>query len=291
MKLLAKFNLIFIALFGAGSVLIAFAAYQFLMRNARAQVVQQAELMSESARSTRQYTSNDLAPLFDTLPNPETRFVPESVPFYAATATFDYLRKQYPDYTYKEAALNPTNLRDRAVDWEADLINYFRNHTDKTELIGERDTPAGRMLYIARPIMAEQACMECHRRAAEAPPGIVKTYGSVNGFGWKSNETVAAQIVSVPMAVPIQIARTAFRTLVIYLIAGCLISLVAIDAAVLLLVIRPVRKLSEVADRISTGDMSLSELPVRGRDEIAGLTTSFNRMIVSLEKAFRMLNG
>jgi HAMP domain-containing protein len=291
MKLLAKFNLILIALFGAGSVLIAFAAYQFLMRNARAQVVQQAELMSESARSTRQYTSDDLAPLFDTLPDQGTRFVPESVPFYAATATFDYLRKQYPDYTYKEAALNPTNLRDRAVDWEADLINYFRNHTDKKELIGERDTPAGRMLYIARPIMAEQACMECHRTPGEAPPGIVKTYGSVNGFGWKSNETVAAQIVSVPMAVPIQIARAAFRTLVIYLIAGCLISLVAIDAAVLLLVIRPVRKLSEVADRISTGDMSLSELPVRGSDEIAGLTTSFNRMIVSLEKAFRMLNG
>jgi HAMP domain-containing protein len=291
MKLLAKFNLILVALFGAGSVLIAFAAYQFLMRNARAQVVQQAELMSESARSTRQYTSDNLAPLFDTLPNPETRFVPESVPFYAATATFDYLRKQYPDYTYKEAALNPTNLRDRAVDWEADLINYFRNHRDKKELIGERDTPAGRTLYIARPIMAEQACMECHRLPSEAPPGIVKAYGSVNGFGWKSNETVAAQIVSVPMAVPIQIARTAFRTLVIYLIAGCLISLVAIDAAVLFLVIRPVRKLSKVADRISTGDMSLSELPVRGSDEIAGLTTSFNRMIVSLEKAFRMLNG
>ncbi|HMD50691.1 MAG TPA: DUF3365 domain-containing protein [Bryobacteraceae bacterium] len=291
MKLLAKFNLILLALFGAGSVLIIFTAYQFLMRNARAQVVQQAELMSESARSTRQYTSDDLAPLFETLPNQDARFVPESIPFYAATATFNYLRKQYPDYTYKEAALNPTNLRDRAVDWEADLINYFRNHADKKELIGERDTPAGRMLYIARPIITEQACMECHRRASEAPPGIVKTYGSVNGFGWKSNETVAAQIVSVPMAVPIQIARTAFRTLVLYLIAGCLVSLVAIDAAVLLLVIRPVRKLSEVADRISTGDMSLSELPVRGRDEIAGLTTSFNRMIVSLEKAFRMLNG
>ncbi|HTW67218.1 MAG TPA: DUF3365 domain-containing protein [Bryobacteraceae bacterium] len=291
MKLLAKFNLILIALFGAGTFLIAFAADQFLMRNARSQVIEQAELMIESARSTRQYTSDNLAPVFDTLPNQDTRFVPESVPFYAATVTFDYLRKQYPDYTYKEAALNPTNLRDRAVDWEADLINYFRNHTGRKEIVGERDTPIGRVLYIARPITTEQACMECHRRPSEAPPGMVKTYGSVNGFGWKSNETVAAQIVSVPMAVPMKIASSAFQALVIYLIVGCLISLAAIDAAVILLVIRPVHKLSAMADRVSTGDRNLTELPVQGKDEIAGLTTSFNRMIVSLQKAFRLLNG
>jgi protein-histidine pros-kinase len=291
MKLLAKFNLILIALFGAGSVLIGYTAYEFLMRNARSQVIQQAELMTESARSTRQYTSEDLAPVLEGLPGQESRFIPESIPFYAATMTFDYLRKQYPAYSYKEAALNPTNLRDRAVDWEADLINYFRNHTDKTEIVGERDTPTGRMLYIARPITTEQACMECHRRAEEAPPGLVKTYGSVNGFGWKTNETVAAQIVSVPMAVPIQIAQAAFRALILYLIIGGAISLAAIDAAVLLLVIRPVRKLSDVADRISTGDMTLAELPANGKDEIADLTASFNRMIVSLQKAFRLLNG
>ena len=290
MKLLTKFNLILAALFGIGSLLIAYTAYQFLMRNARSQVIQQADLMIESARSTRQYTSNQLAPLLETLPAHKTRFLPETIPFYAATVTFDYLRKQYPDYSYKEAALNPSNLRDRAVDWEADLIGYFRNHAGEKELVGERDTPTGRMLYIARPITTEQACLECHSRPEDAPPAIVQTYGSVNGFGWKPNETVAAQIVSVPMAVPVQIASAAFRTLVIYLIAGFLISIVALDAAVVFLVIRPVRKLSEMSDRISTGDMSLPELPVHGSDEISALTGSFNRMFVSLQKAFRLLN-
>jgi protein-histidine pros-kinase len=291
MKLLTKFNLILIALFAAGSLLIAFTAYRFLTRNARNQVIQQAELMIESARSTRQYTANELAPLLETVPAHKTRFLPETIPFYAATVTFDYLRKQYPEYSYKEAALNPSNLRDRAVDWEADLISYFRNHAGEKEVVGERDTPTGRMLYIARPIATEQACMECHSQPSEAPPAIVQTYGSVNGFGWKPNETVAAQIVSVPMALPIQIARSAFRTLMIYLLAGFAISLAAVDAAILVLVIHPVRKLSDMADRISTGDMSLPELLVHGRDEISGLTASFNRMFVSLQKAFRLLNG
>jgi HAMP domain-containing protein len=291
MKLLTKFNLIVILLFGAGSVLIAFAARQFLTRNAREQVIQQADLMIESARSTRQYTANELAPLLETLPEHQTRFLPETIPFYAATVTFNYLRRQYPDYSYKEAALNPSNLRDRAVDWEADVINYFRNHAGEKELVGERDTPTGRMLYIARPIVADQACLQCHSQPSEAPAAIVQTYGNVNGFGWKPNETVAAQIVSVPMAVPIQQANAAFRTLVFALIVGCVVLLAALDAAIVLLVIRPVRKLSAMADRISTGDMSVPELPVHGRDEISGLTASFNRMFVSLQKAFRLLNG
>lgn len=291
MRLLAKFNLILVALFGAGSILIGYAARQFLMRDARNQVIQQAELMIESARSTRRYTANDVAPLLEQLPAHRERFLPETIPFYAATVTFDYLRKTYPAYTYKEAALNPTNLRDRAVDWEADLIDYFRNHKNSTELVGERDTPTGRMLYIAHPIATEQACLQCHSEPSQAPAAILRTYGSANGFGWGANETVAAQIVSVPMSVPIQIANNAFRTLVIYLIAGFLITIAALDAAMVFIVIRPVRQLSAMADRISTGDMSLPELPVHGRDEIAALTASFNRMFVSLQKAFRMLNG
>ena len=74
------------------------------------------------------------------------------MPAYAATEQFNDLRKKYPDYSYKEATLNPTNPRDRATDWEADIVNQFRNGQGKGELIGERDTPTGRSLYLARPI-------------------------------------------------------------------------------------------------------------------------------------------
>jgi protein-histidine pros-kinase len=99
MKLLVKFNLIFITLFGAGSVLIGYIAYQFLMENARAEVVQQAQLMIESARSNRQYTADEVAPLLEKLPAHQTRFLPQTIPCYAATVTFEDLRKKYPEYT------------------------------------------------------------------------------------------------------------------------------------------------------------------------------------------------
>lgn len=291
MKLLAKFNLILIVLFGAGSVLIGAVAYRFLTRNARDEVIQQAELMIESARATRQYTADELAPLLETVPGHDKRFLPETIPFYAATVTFDYLRKKYPDYTYKEAALNPSNPRDRAVEWESDLIDYFRNNPVAMQVIGERDTPTGRMLYIAHPIATDQACLPCHSDPHQAPAAIVHKYGSENGFGWKANEVIAAQIVSVPMAVPVRIAGQAFRTLLIYLAVVLVAVIALIDTALLVLVIRPVRKLSEMANRISGGDMSLAELPVQGKDEIAEVTASFNRMFVSLQKAFKLLNG
>jgi hypothetical protein len=53
------------------------------------------------------------------LPGPE--FFPQSIPFYASTENFNYFRSRYPDYSYKEAALNPTNPRDRTVGGRARL--------------------------------------------------------------------------------------------------------------------------------------------------------------------------
>ena len=49
---------------------------------------------------------------------------------------------------------------------------------------------------------------------------MIRRYGPNNGFGWQLNEMVAAQIVSVPMAVPVRMADQAFQTLVIYLGGG-----------------------------------------------------------------------
>ena len=291
MKLLTKFNLILILLFGSGMAVVSRLAHDFLSQNARAQVLQQAQLMVESARAMRDYTGEELEPLLVDSPEAAERFLPQIIPFYAATQIFTRLRKQFPEYTYKEAALNPTNLRDRAVDWEADVITHFRNHPEQKELVGERDTPSGRALYLAHPIAADDTCTGCHGLADEAMPMVVKTYGAVNGFGWKANEVIGAQIVSVPMTVPAGIAEKAFRRLMINLAAIFLVTLLAIDLSLYFIVIQPVRRLALMADRISKGEMDLKELPVKGKDEIAGVTQSFNRMFVSLVKAFKLLKG
>jgi HAMP domain-containing protein len=290
LKLLLKFNLIFVLLAGTGLAVVAHVAYRFLMENAKAQVVQQAQLMMESARATRDYTSEELKPLLAKVTVGENEFIPQTVPAYGATQSFARLRKRYPDYTYKEAALNPTNPRNRAEDFEADIINTFRNHPDTTEIMGERSTPIGNALYLAHPIQVKKSCLECHDVPSKAPAALINSYGPTNGFGWKAGEINAAQIVSVPTSVPISIADRAYKTLVTDLILTFIFTLIAIDGALYFVVVRPVSKLSAMADRVSRGDLEVPEIPVRGGDEISGLTASFNRMYVTVVKALRMLN-
>jgi len=289
MKLLTKFNLILLVLFGTGGVVILQVANSFLLRNARREVLQEAELMMASAKAIRDYTSSDLAPLLQQNPEHKTRFLAETVPAFGAITTFSKLRQRYPDYTYREATLNPTSPEHRATDWEADVIQYLRDHTDQKQISGERETPTGSSLYLAMPLVAEARCMECHSRPAVAPRAMIATYGSNNGFGWKPGSIIAAQIVSVPMSLPVQIAKKAFRLLLIYLVITIIVTIIALDAGVYFIVIRPLKRLSDAADRASKGEKNLPQLPVKGRDEIAIVTASFNRLQVSLAKAFKML--
>jgi HAMP domain-containing protein len=291
MKLLLKFNLLLVTLVAVALAIVASIAHSFLIDNARAQVLQQAELMMTSASSTRKYTTEELKPLLLKAMAQEQTFYPQTVPAYGATTTFGHLRKSFPEYTYKEATLNPTNLQDRASDWESDVIQTFRNDPTRKELVGQRMTPTGAALYVAHPIVAVKSCLECHSTPSAAPQSMLDKYGSANGFGWNLNEIVAAQIVSVPMELPVSIATKAFRTLMIALSATFLAILLAVDLVLYFLILKPVRTLSAVADRVSLGQFDDAELPVKGKDEMAQLTASFNRLFVTVTKALRMLDS
>jgi len=288
MKLLLKFSLLFVLVFGAGMFVVGKLCYSFLQQSARDQVIQQAQLMMEAATAMRSYTTKQIKPLVGA-PKPGDAFVPQTVPAYAATESFNYLRAKYPAYTYKEATLNPTNLRDRAVDWEADIVNVFRNDLKVKDFTGERDMPTGRSLYFARPISVGEPCLECHSTVDAAPSAMVKLYGTSNGYGWKRDEIVAAQIVSVPMSVPLQMADTAFTRLMTSIGAIALLTLVLLNLVLVFTVIRPVSRFAANADEISKGNLHVPELPVSGNDEIAVLAESFNRMHRSLIRAMKML--
>ncbi len=290
MKLLARFNLIFIVVFGVGLSVALWLAYEFLQSDAKARVLEQAKLMMQTTLATRDYTSKQIKPLLDKEQRHDTKFLPQTVPAYSAVEVFNYLHQRNPEYAYKEATLNPTNPRDRASDWEADVVNTFRNHKDQTDLVGERDTPTGKSLFFARPLrVSSPSCLECHSTPEAAPASMIKQYGPDNGFGWQDNEIIGAQIVSVPESFPLQIADTALKRLVVYLAIIALVTLLILDAVLVATVIRPVGKLSKMADDISQGKLDIDELPVKGRDEISLLARSFNRMQRSLSRAMKML--
>jgi HAMP domain-containing protein len=288
MKLTLKFNLVLILVFAIGLGVTGVLSWNILQDNARREVIERAGLMMEAALAVRSYTVSEIRPLLALQMTKE--FLPQSVPAYAATQSFSKLREKHPEYTYKEATLNPSNPRNRAVDWENDIVQEFRNNPEHKEIIGVRDTPTGRSLYLARPMQVKHpGCLSCHSTVDAAPKTLLKKYGTANGFGWKMNEIVGARIVSVPMAVPLQKAEHAFRTFMGSLIGVFIAIIVILNLMLRAIVIAPVTKMSRIADEVSKGNMEAPEFSERGTDEISVLAASFNRMRRSLEKAMKLL--
>jgi HAMP domain-containing protein len=288
MKLIWKFNLVLLGIFVLGFAISGYVSYRVLQANAREEIVQNARLMMEAALSSRTYTNTQVKPLLET--QLKYAFLPQTVPAYAATEVFNEMRKKHPDYGYKEATLNPTNPRDRASDWEADIVNAFRQSKDNVEMVGERDTPTGRALYLARPIqITSGACLVCHSTIEVAPKTMIDQYGSANGFGWKMNEVIGAQVVSVPMSVPIKRADETFRTFMLSLAGVFVVTFVLLNAMLHVMVIRRVTRLSAIADQVSLGNLDAGEFRTRSSDEIGVLTEALGRMKVSLVQAMKML--
>jgi protein-histidine pros-kinase len=290
MKLIVKFNLVLSLVFAAAFLLAGLFTHSLLRRNAKAEIEENARIMIEGARAIRAYTATQINPL---LKNQMTySFLPQSVAAYSANEYFKQLRKKYPEYSYKEATLNPTNPGDRATDWEADIVRTFRQYPERTELLDERDTPGGRALYIAMPLkITNPACLECHDTPQKAPPTVTEQYGSDNGFGWKLNDIVAAQIITAPMQLPIQRANSAFTAFMLSLAAVFVVLIVAINAMLMLLIIRPVTQLSNIASEVSLGNLNIPDFQSSGKDEIATLAESFGRMRKSLVEAIKMLEN
>jgi HAMP domain-containing protein len=159
------------------------------------------------------------------------------------------------------------------------------------EFVGERDTPMGRSLYMARPIRAEAGCLTCHGLASAAPKTVVARYGSDNGYGWQAGDVIGAQVVSVPIAHAEASASSAFRAFLTALTGVFAALLVVVNLVLYFLVVRPVRRMALIADQLSVGDTSAGEFPASGGAEIAALGHAFNRMRKSLDKALKLLEG
>lgn len=290
MKLLLKFNLVFVLVFAIGLAIAGTIARTMLQREAQAEVIDRARLLMEKARVVSAYTANQVAPLLST--QMRYTFLPQSIPAYSSTEVINALQKTYPEYSYKAAMLNPTNPRDRAVAWEEDVINQFRRNKSAEEFIGQRDTPTGPAMYIARPIvLSNEGCLTCHSTPEAAPKPVLDKYGPSNGFGWTLHETIGAQVVSVPMTLPLQRADRAFGVVMAMLTGVFLLIGLALNLMLWKLVIQPVSRLSALSDRVSLGELDAPEFSVKSKDEIGVLAESFGRMRKSLMHAMKMLES
>jgi len=290
MGLRAKFNLVLFGVFSLAVVSIGYLSYRMLADHARREVIERAELMMQAALAVRHYTVSEVRPLLQA--QMAQTFLPQTVPAYAATQAFLKLKESHPQYNYKEATLDPTNPRDRADEWEVKIIDAFRSGAASKEIVGMRNTENGQSFYIASPIkIKDAACLTCHSTIDKAPSTMLVKYGDQNGFGWKMNDIVGAQIVSVPMTLAVHQARTAFFTFMGSLVTVLVVTIFLLNVMLSRIVIKPIVRMAYTVNEVSSGEQDVPELPEDSSDEVGVLAASFNRMRRSLDRAMKILGS
>jgi protein-histidine pros-kinase len=289
MNLATKFNIILVLIFSLGLAAGGFYSFRLTQDNALQQVTDQAELIMQSALAVRSYTVNEVRPALNRNSDGK-EFFPQTVPAYSATQTANIVRESRPEYSYKEAVFNPTNPRDKATAWEERIINSFIANPDLEKQVGTRTSGENRLLYISYPIkITNPKCLSCHSSPQAAPPAMRAIYGDDGGFGWRLNEIVGTQIVTVPYKLPEELAQKTFYSFLISLALLFVILFIVINIMIRLLILRPVTIMTQMADDVSKGNVKGKELEISGKDEIAELSRSFNRMRRSVIKIVQLL--
>jgi HAMP domain-containing protein len=289
LKLRQKVTILLLIILVAGLSLSGFGLSYVLRQNAIDEIASKSLALIETMSAVRQYTITHITPeLSDEL---ETKFLPQTVSAFSAREVFDIVRKktEYQDFFYKEAALNPTNLRDKADIFETKIIERFINEKDLKQVSGFRSLQSGDVFYVARPLAVDnKSCLVCHSTPERAPKTMIQRYGTTGGFNWKLHEIIGAQIVSLPSSKVIEKAnQTSFLNMFI-------VSIVFIAAIILVniflhrQVVRPLKRITRVAEEVSTGHMDV-EFEQFSHDEIGNLAKAFQRMKFSLEMAMRRL--
>jgi HAMP domain-containing protein len=292
LKLRLKLNLLLAAILLSLTIMMGLILSRVLQNYAQQTVVDQATLLMATMNSIRNYTSTQINPELSARLETEEIFLPQTVPAYSAREVFEHFRSEaeYNQFFYKEATLNPTNVRDRADEFETKIVESFKNSSIEQQQ-GFREIPGGEIFYIARPLKIEkETCLRCHSVPQEAPASLIASYGSDNGFGWKLNEIVGAQVISVPSSRVFDAAKKLGYSLISRVVIFLLLASILLNLFLKFTITDPLKKMSHAAKELSTGNMDIG-FEQKTNDEIGILAASLNRLKVSMKMAMEMLEN
>ncbi|MEO1395917.1 MAG: DUF3365 domain-containing protein [Cyanobacteria bacterium J06634_5] len=293
-KLSTKFSLLLVMVFLLGSALTVFTFSRHLNRQAEQAVKERAEILISTLQATRDYTQKRIQPaLAENNPQGLGNFRPEAIPNFAARSIFSAFREQDPafqDFSYKEAALNPTNPDDLVDGFESQVFNQFKTlaSPEGRVLSGYRTRNGKKLFYLARPLfMNDASCLACHGDPSQAPASLISMYGSEHGFGWQLNELVATQMVYVPADTIFARSRDNLWTVSKIFLSIFAAFFVVINLLLWRTVLRPLAILTHSAKQISSfsshppATLTTSNLAIltRRQDEPGQLARAFEYMV------------
>jgi hypothetical protein len=296
-KLATKFTLLLSFLFLVTIFMSGIALSKVLEQRAGDEINYRGQVLMEMMESVRDYTNTRIGPLLSSTSEQHPQFTPEIIPSFSAREVFDRLRRhpEYANFLYKDAVLNPTNLRNRADEFETKLIEQFRQDTKLENLSGFRTLFDEKLFYSSRPLaIKEQSCLRCHSTPELAPKKQLEMYGAENGFNWPLNQVIGTQIIYIPASKILENSRQTFKLVMGIFILVFTLVILFINNSLKKHVIQPIKPMALLAEKIRkntinthTGeqDIELKKLAVIAKqtDELGKLGKVFYRMVMEIQ--------
>ncbi|ARV63052.1 histidine kinase [Nostocales cyanobacterium HT-58-2] len=292
LKLASQFTLLLSLIFIGGIVLSGFGLSKALEQKAQAEISYRGQMVMQMVNSVISYTSDRITPLLSTTAEPNTHFIPETIPSFAARQVFEVLKQnwKYKDFVYKDATLNPTNLADKADLFEAKLVERFQSDRTLKTLSGFRKLSGEQLFYTAQPlVMTKPNCLKCHSTPDVAPKTHINQYGTQNGYGWKLNSVIGTQIVYIPASEVFMNARRSLSLFISIFIGIFALVILVINYLLKRRVIQPLKPMAQLAQKMSLDTVSITELEalertglekiVQRSDELGQLGRVFQKMV------------
>ena len=264
---------------------IGITSYKLSVRNALDEAKIKSKIILNYAMATKKYMKQVQRPLVKELIEND-RFYPELMSgFVTARGTFELFKKSSPDYTFKQATLDPLNPSNRADSDEIEFINNFAKNPALKSSEGRIIKSGIDVFYFAQPIKVNSSgCLTCHGDPYDAPKDQVEIYGDKTGYNWKMNDTVAAFVVYIPTKSAIAAAKKLSLTLVIVGSGGIFLILLILWFFLDRSVVLPITQLAQRTESFSLGENLDDPIIGKSNDEIGTLAQAIERLRISLAK-------
>lgn len=256
-----KLNITLFFIFCFGMALSGISLATLISYEAYQQSLSKSLLLLHSLNVVQYYTAKEVkTQVQQPLKNEE--ILPQFVPSYTASKVFETLRQSdesYNNFSYKYAMVNFNTIQDKADEFEKNIIEQFRQNRTVKQLEGFRFINNEYFFYVARPLIIAKSASD-------------------------GTEIVGIQIVSVPMIKTAQNFGILFARAWGVMAIILLIAILIINFWLRRHIIKSIKKITQVAEAVSTGDMN-AEFEKVSDDEIGSLVEAFTRMKMSLAMA------
>ncbi len=286
-RLRKRFMVILLLTFLFSLPLLGVSSYYILKRNVDSEVYENARVFLFTMESIRKHYGEVTRPAV-TKELPDKFIVEAMSTSFNARGVAERVKKEFPQYIFKHASLNPRNPINKADPFEKEIISKFVANRGLKELNGFVKKPEGEYFYVSRPVKSAKDCLRCHGVPKDAPIEVIDKYGDEAGFGWKNDEMVASLMAYVPSKVAVQNATKALILFASFYVVIFFLLFLIIDRMIVGSIIKPIEELAEIAEEISLGRFDRNFI-VKTKDEMKTLADAFTRMKLSLIKAFDII--